>query len=109
MKTRSNSIPGKSATDRKNQPKKSDNEQSNSDLNELFVDELADVANAEKQLTKALPKMAKAARAEELKEAFESHLEETRGHITRLEQVAKSIGESLKNKTCKAMKGLVEE
>src|SRR5437879_1509513 len=64
-----------------------------STLRETFVDELADIYDAEKQLVKALPKIAKAASHEELKEAFESHLEETENHVTRLEQVFGSIGE----------------
>jgi len=79
------------------------------DLHELFLDELADVYNAEQQLTKALPKMAKAAESDELREAIEQHLEETEEHVSRLEQVSKQLGESLKRKTCKAMKGLIEE
>jgi len=79
------------------------------DLHELFLDELADVYNAEQQLTKALPKMAKAAESDELREAFESHLEETQTHVTRLEEAVEKLGESLKRKTCAAMKGLVEE
>ncbi len=79
------------------------------DLHELFLDELADVYNAEQQLIKALPKMAKAAESDELREAFESHLEETEGHARRLEEVADGLGESLKKKTCPAMKGLIEE
>jgi len=78
-------------------------------LREAFLDELADVHNAEKQLTKALPKMAKAAESSELKEAFQSHLEETEGHIKRLEEVASSLEESIKRKTCKGMEGLIEE
>jgi ferritin-like metal-binding protein YciE len=80
-----------------------------SDLHELFLDELADIYNAEQQLTKALPKLAKAAESEELREAFETHLEETEEHVSRLEQVAEQLGESLKRKTCQAMKGLVAE
>jgi len=79
------------------------------DLHELFLDELADVYNAEQQLTKALPKMAKAAESDELREAIEEHLEETEEHVSRLEQVAESLDESLKRKTCQAMKGLIEE
>jgi ferritin-like metal-binding protein YciE len=59
--------------------------QMNNELHQLFLDELADLYNAEQQLTKALPKMAKAAESDELREAFESHLEETKGHVTRLE------------------------
>jgi len=81
----------------------------NTDLHELFLDELADVYNAEQQLTKALPKLAKAAESDELREAFETHLEETEEHISRLDQVAEHLGETIKRKTCKAMKGLVEE
>ena len=79
------------------------------ELHELFLDELADVYNAEQQLTKALPKMAKAAQNEELRQGFEMHLQETEGQIARLEQVAEALGESIKRKTCKAMKGLIEE
>jgi ferritin-like metal-binding protein YciE len=79
------------------------------DLHELFLDELADVHNAEQQLTKALPKMAKTAESDELRRAFEEHLQQTREHVSRLEQVAKNLGESIKRKTCAAMKGLVEE
>ncbi|HVW22794.1 MAG TPA: ferritin-like domain-containing protein [Opitutaceae bacterium] len=81
----------------------------NRELHELFLDELADVLSAEVQLTKALPKLAKAAESEELKEALESHLKETEGHVERLEQVFEKLGEKPKRKTCKAMQGLVEE
>ncbi len=81
----------------------------NNPLHEVFLDELADIYNAEKQLIKALPKMAKAARSEELRQAFEDHLEETRGHAERVEQVAASIDETLKKKKCKAMEGLLLE
>jgi ferritin-like metal-binding protein YciE len=81
----------------------------NSELHELFLDELADLLNAETQLTKALPKMAKAARSEELREAITSHLEETEGHVDRLKQVFESLDENPKSKTCQAMKGLVQE
>ena len=79
------------------------------DLNELFLDELADLLSAEQQLTKALPKMAKAAESDELREAFESHLSETEEQIARLEKVAEALDEKLKKKTCAAMKGLLEE
>jgi ferritin-like metal-binding protein YciE len=81
----------------------------NNDLHELFLDELADVHNAEQQLTKALPKMAKAAESDELRDAFESHLAQTEEHVSRIEEVVEGLGEKLKRKTCKAMKGLVEE
>jgi ferritin-like metal-binding protein YciE len=79
------------------------------ELHKLFLDELGDVYSAEQQLTKALPKLAKAANSDELREALESHLEETQEHISRLEEVAESLDESLPRKTCKAMKGLIEE
>ena len=79
------------------------------DLHELFLDELADLYSAEQQLTKALPKMAKAAESDELREALEQHLEETEEHLSRLEQVFESLDESLKKKTCQAMKGLIAE
>src|SRR5256885_10433598 len=61
------------------------------------------------QLLKALPKMAKAAEHDELRDAFETHLEETREHVNRLEQVFRAFGEKAKGKKCKAMQGLVEE
>lgn len=76
---------------------------------DLFVDELKDLYNAEQQLTRALPKMAKAASTPELKKAFESHLEETKQQVQRLEQVFEEIGTPAKGKTCQAMKGLIEE
>ena len=78
-------------------------------LESLLIDEIRDLYNAESQLIKALPKMAEAASNDELKEAFESHLEETKGHAERLVQACKLLGESEKGKTCHAMKGLVEE
>jgi len=78
-------------------------------LRETFVEELKDLYDAEKQLLKALPKMAKAAQHEELKAAFETHLEETQNHIQRLEEVFEAFGETAKGKKCKAMQGLVEE
>jgi ferritin-like metal-binding protein YciE len=88
---------------------KADETGMNQDLHELFLDELSDLLNAEKQLTKALPKMAKAAKCEELKEAFESHLGETEEHVSRLERVFESLGEKAKSKKCKAMEGIVAE
>lgn len=78
-------------------------------LEELLVHELKDLYSAETQLVKALPQMAKAATDETLRIGFETHLEETHGHITRLEQALKALGESPKGKTCKAMKGLIAE
>jgi ferritin-like metal-binding protein YciE len=78
-------------------------------LQKLFLDELRDVYHAEKQLTKALPKLAKAATAPELREAFESHLAETETQVQRLEQVFELLGEAAKTKTCAGMAGIVEE
>jgi ferritin-like metal-binding protein YciE len=78
-------------------------------LEELLVEELKDLYSAETQLVKALPKMAKAATDDALKAGFEEHLEQTKEHVTRLERVMEILGESPRGKTCKAMKGLVEE
>jgi len=78
-------------------------------LQELFVDELKDLYNAEQQLIKALPKMANAATAPALRQGFEKHLKETEVHAERLEQIFEGLGESPKGKKCKAMEGLVEE
>ena len=78
-------------------------------LKELYIDELRDIYNAENQLTKALPKMAKASTSEELRSGFEEHLEQTKGHVERLEQIFKKLGEKPTGKKCKGMEGLVEE
>ena len=78
-------------------------------LRKLYIEELKDLYNAENQLVKALPKMAKAASSEELREGFEEHLEQTKGHVQRLERIFKSLDESAKGKKCKGMAGLVEE
>jgi len=78
-------------------------------LRDLYIEELRDLYNAETQITKALPKMAKAATSPELKTAFETHLKETEGQIERLETIFEALGKSPKGKTCAAMKGLVEE
>jgi ferritin-like metal-binding protein YciE len=78
-------------------------------LKTLYTHELRDLYNAEGQLLKALPKMAKAASSEELRDAFEKHLEQTKSHVERLEEVFEDIGEKPKGKTCRAMKGLIEE
>jgi ferritin-like metal-binding protein YciE len=78
-------------------------------LQKLYTDELRDLYNAENQLLKALPKMAKAASSADLKGAFEKHLEQTKGHVKRLEQVFEELDEKPKGKTCRAMKGLIEE
>src|SRR4029450_10320212 len=78
-------------------------------LHDLYVDELKDLYNAENQLLKALPKMAKAASSDELRAAFEEHLEVTRGQVERLETIFEELEVSPKGKKCKAMEGLVEE
>ena len=78
-------------------------------LNGLFEDEIRDLLDAETQLVKALPKMAKAAMSEELRSGFEEHLEATKGHVSRLEEVFQSIDAKPRKKTCEAMKGLVAE
>jgi ferritin-like metal-binding protein YciE len=78
-------------------------------LKDLYVDELKDLYNAENQLLKALPKMAKKASAPELKRAFQEHLTQTEGHVNRLEKIFEGLGEKPTGKTCKAMKGLIEE
>jgi ferritin-like metal-binding protein YciE len=78
-------------------------------LHDAFIDELRDAYDAEKQLTKALPKLAKAATSDELREAFESHLEETRGHVERLEQVFGSLDEKVRGKHCDGIAGIIEE
>jgi ferritin-like metal-binding protein YciE len=82
---------------------------SNQGLKELYVDELKDIYNAENQMVKALPKMAKAASSEELQQGFEQHLEQTRGHVQRLERIFKSMDVNPKGKKCMGMEGLVKE
>lgn len=78
-------------------------------LRKLYISELRDLYSAENQLLKALPKMAKGPSSDELKQAFEDHLQETEGHVERLEEIFEDLDESPKGKTCHAMKGLVEE
>jgi len=78
-------------------------------LRDVLNEQLQNLLNAEKQLVKALPKMAKAASTDELREAFENHLEETRGHVERLGEIFDLMGQKPKGKTCKAMQGLIEE
>jgi ferritin-like metal-binding protein YciE len=78
-------------------------------LKELYIDELKDLYNAENQLVKALPKMAKAASSDELRQGFEEHLKQTKGHVQRLEKIFQGLGESPKGKKCKGMEGLIEE
>src|SRR5262245_12233251 len=78
-------------------------------MEELFVSQIQDLYDAERQLVKALPKMAEACTSSELREAFEEHLDQTRGHVKRLEQVFQEVGKKAGGETCEAMKGLVEE
>jgi ferritin-like metal-binding protein YciE len=78
-------------------------------LHKLFIDELSDIHHAEMQLTRTLPQMAEAAENEELREAFESHLQQTENQIARIEQVFKSLGETPKKKKCKGMEGVIDE
>jgi ferritin-like metal-binding protein YciE len=78
-------------------------------LDILLEEELKDIYSAEKQLLKALPKMAKKASSDELRAAFEEHLTVTEGQVNRLEEVFETLGKTAKAKTCKAMQGLIEE
>jgi ferritin-like metal-binding protein YciE len=78
-------------------------------LDDLFLDTLKDIYYAEKQIVKTLPKMAKAATSPQLKAGFEQHLDETEGHIERLEQVFELIGKPARGKTCDAILGIIEE
>jgi ferritin-like metal-binding protein YciE len=78
-------------------------------LQELFIDELKDLYSAEKQIVRALPKLAKAVSTPELQQALQSHLEETKGHVERLDQIAEIVGKKLTGKTCVGMKGVLEE
>jgi len=82
---------------------------SNDNLKELYVEELKDLYSAENQLVKALPKMAKAASSDELRQGLEKHLEQTKGHVQRLGKVFQALEESPKGKKCKGMEGLIEE
>lgn len=78
-------------------------------LNELFVEQLRDLYDAENQLIKALPKMAEGANSDELRQGFEEHLEQTKGHAQRIEQIFEQLGERVKGKKCKGMEGLIKE
>jgi ferritin-like metal-binding protein YciE len=83
--------------------------QATNPLEELLIDELKDIYNAENQMLKSLPKMAKAASSPELKRAFERHLEETRRQVERLNQIGEQMDIRLSGKKCKGMEGLIEE
>jgi ferritin-like metal-binding protein YciE len=78
-------------------------------LDKLFLAELKDVYNAEKQIVRALPRMAKAAESQELRQAFTQHLKETQGHVERLERIFKELDQPARGKKCKGMEGLLEE
>lgn len=78
-------------------------------LDDLFLDTLKDIYYAERQIVKTLPKMAKAASSPELKAGFEKHLEETEGHVERLEQIFELLGKPARGKTCDAILGIIEE
>jgi ferritin-like metal-binding protein YciE len=82
---------------------------SKNSLQELYIEELKDLFSAENQLTKALPKMAKAASSDELRQGFEEHLEQTKGHVDRLQQIFEMLGEKGTGKKCLGMEGLVKE
>lgn len=78
-------------------------------MDDLFLGQIEDLYDAEQRLVKALPKMAEASTSAQLRQAFESHLEQTRGHVRRLETIFREIGKDPKAQTCDAMKGLIEE
>jgi ferritin-like metal-binding protein YciE len=78
-------------------------------VQDLLIDELRDIYHAEKQLVKALPKMAKATKSDKLRQAIEHHLDETKGQVERLEQVFDKLDTRTRGKTCEAMEGLIEE
>lgn len=78
-------------------------------LRDLYLEQLQDLYNAEQQLIKALPKMAKAASSDELRTAIEDHLEETKGHAERIETICEKMGKKASGKKCKAMEGLIKE
>lgn len=80
-----------------------------SNLQDLLVEQLRDLYDAENQIMKALPKMAQQASAPELRQGFETHLSETKGHVQRLEQVFSSLNEKPGGHSCKAMQGIIKE
>ncbi len=78
-------------------------------LRDLLLEELRDLHNAETQLVEALPKVAEKVSSQELRSAVEHHLEQTKGHVTRLESIFEQLGETATGETCEAMKGLIKE
>lgn len=101
--------PKKKAAPRKKSAQKSGQAEGNSQLEKFFLDSLKDIYWAEKALTKALPKMQKAATTSELQMAIEEHLGQTMEQVTRLEQVFEVLGEKAQAKKCEAMEGLIKE
>jgi len=97
------------STARKSKSAEATSQNENSQLEKFFVDALKDIYWAEKHLTKALPKMQKAATSEELQQAIEEHLNQTKEHVNRLEQVFDQLGEKAQAKKCEAMEGLTKE
>lgn len=79
------------------------------DLEKLFLRELRDMYDGEQQLVKALPEMAESAESGELRDAFSEHLEQTKNHVNRLEQVFRAIGEEPQRKSCKGLEGIIDE
>jgi ferritin-like metal-binding protein YciE len=78
-------------------------------LESLFIEELRDIYNGEKQIIRALPKMAKAAGSPELRQAFTKHLKETEGQVQRLERIFQDLGQAVRGKQCKGLEGILEE
>lgn len=103
----SDSSPAKSPPS--SQSREDSDEMADNPLHQIFLEELADIYNAEQQLVKALPKIAAAAQSDELREAIEAHLEETKKHVQRLEEAAASVDAKLQSKKCQAMEGLLQE
>jgi ferritin-like metal-binding protein YciE len=92
-----------------NNPNPQESTMAEKDLNELFLDTLKDIYYAEKQILKALPKMAKAANSDKLRTAFEKHHDETEGQIERLEQIFEQLGKAARGKKCEAIEGILDE
>src|SRR3978361_919817 len=90
-------------------PSSLESDMADKDLNELFLDTLKDIYYAEKQILKALPKMAKAANSDKLRAAFEKHQDETEGQVERLEQIFELLGKAARGKKCYAIDGMIDE
>ncbi len=109
ISTTSQDASGRHTKSKSNGKSAGNSEDMESALHDFFLDGIKDIYWAEKHLTKALPKMAKAATSEELQEAFQTHLEQTKGHITKLEKVFQLLDEKVQAKKCDGMEGLVKE